>query len=109
MRHCPECRHAYPFRHDICPDCWEPLAPGAAAGESMLVLVFETGATFEADLVESLLLDEDIPVVRVPRHGATPLPLPVPHQGQRLYVRGDMAHAARALVAEVMGGRTRGA
>jgi len=106
MRHCPECQHAYPMRHDICPDCWEPLASGAAVGESMLVLVFETGATFEADLVESMLHDEDIPVVRVPCHGATPLPLPAPHQGQRLYVRGDMAQAARALVAEVTSGRT---
>ena len=109
MRHCPECRQIYRFRHDICPDCWEPLASGASAGETLLMLVFETSATFEADMVESLLHNEDIPVVRVPRHGATPLPLPVSHSSQRIYVRGDMAHAARALIAEVTGGRTQDA
>lgn len=109
MRHCPECRRPYPRGHDICPDCWEPLAAGAPVGASKLVLVFATGATFEADLVESLLLEEEIPVIRVPRHGATLLPLPIPPQEQRLYVRGDMAPAARSLVAEVMGSRTQDA
>jgi hypothetical protein len=105
MRHCGECRRVFSARHDICPDCWEPLAAGAPAGASCLALVYQTGAWFEADIVESLLHEEGIPVVRVPRHASTALPLPVSHGSQRIYVRDDMAPAARALIAEVTGGR----
>ena len=106
MRHCPECRSIYSEQRDICPDCWRRLVPGPPA-RSRLTLVHQADAFFEADLVETLLLDEGIPCLRLPALGALPPALAgLPAlSGVRIYVRAEEAGVARELIAEVTGQR----
>jgi len=104
MRHCPECRRVYPPRFDVCPDCWATVQPGAPPERRRLSLVYVAEAVCEADMLASLLYEEGIPCLRLPAHGALPMPWGMLTQpGTRLYVRADMAVRARTFVAEVMG------
>jgi hypothetical protein len=106
VRHCPECRRTYRTRHDICPECWERLEGGLPHRRSTLSLVFETGAIFEAEMLETLLRNEGIPCLSVPSHGGLlwTMASAYPLTWTRLYVRADMVEQAAALVAEVTGG-----
>ena len=106
MRHCPECRRPYRTRRDICPECWERLEPGPPRRGSSLSLVFETGALFEADMLETLLRNEGIPCLKVPGAGSLVWTMAAAYTlaWTRLYVRADMAELAAALIAEVTGG-----
>lgn len=106
MHHCPECGRLYRPSQDVCPDCWEHVAPGTPRQNSDLSLVFETGVTYEVDMLEALLHNEGIPCMRVPSQAALLWPVAGfnPIGGLRLYVRSDMAQAARALIAEVTAG-----
>jgi hypothetical protein len=106
VRHCPECRRVYRASRDVCPECWERLENGRPARGSRLWLVFETSAVYEADMLETLLQNEGIPVLKVPGHHALlwPLGAASPLVRTRLFVRADMASQAVALIAEVTGG-----
>jgi hypothetical protein len=108
VRHCPECRRTYKSRLDLCPECWERLAPGGPRLGSALSLVFETGAFYEADMLETLLKNEGIPCLKIPGSGALLWPMAVTHAltRTRLYVRADMAPLATELIAEVTGGES---
>jgi hypothetical protein len=101
-RHCPECQHTYSAQADVCPECWVNLAPGDARPAHALSLVCETDAVFEADLLEALLWDEGIPCVRVPRALSLPTAF-APAQGQRVYVRADMAATATEIATALLG------
>jgi len=102
VRHCPECQHSYAAPADVCPECWVSLAAGEARPAHALSLVCETAAVFEADLLEALLWDEGIPCVRVPRAHALPTAF-APAQGQRVYVRADMAATAGEIAVALLG------
>jgi hypothetical protein len=102
VRHCPECQHTYDGPVDVCPECWVNLAPGAPRPGHALSLVCETAAVFEADLLEALLWDEGIPCVRVARAHALPPPFATA-QGQRVYVRADMAATASEIAIALLG------
>src|SRR5262249_39733601 len=104
LRHCPECRRLFTGRADLCPDCWQLLHP---ARRLSLSRVCETSLLYEADLLEAVLIAEGIPCVRVPRGMALP-PGPDSLRRLRVYVRSDMAPAARDLVAAVLGRRGAG-
>lgn len=106
MHHCPECGRLYPPSQDVCPECWERVAPGTPRRESDLSLVYETGAAYEADMVEALLQNEGIPCLRVPSPAALLWPVAGLNSigSLRLFVRADMAAAAAALIAEVTWG-----
>lgn len=105
MRHCRECGRTFNARHDICPDCWERLSPGKPQQGSRLQLVFATAALYEAEMIEALLENEDIPCLKVPGPGAMLWPVVVaPPLGKtRIYVHRDLAPAALELIAEVTG------
>ena len=105
MRHCPECGRSFKTPHDICPDCWERLAPGKPRRDDRLRLVFASTALYEAEMIEALLENEGIPCLKVPGPGARLWPLVVspPLGNTRLYVHRELAPAALELIAEVTG------
>lgn len=107
MRHCPECGRTFHSHFDICPDCWELLAPGKPQREGRLRLVFATAALYEAEMIEALLENEGIPCLKVPGSGAMLWPVVVaPPLGKtRIYVHRELAPAALELIAEVTGSR----
>jgi hypothetical protein len=104
LRHCRECGRTFHSRTDICPDCWERLAPGKPTQKGRLRLVYATTALYEAEMIEALLENEGIPCLKITGPGAAVVVAP-PLGTTRLYVHREMAAAALELIAEVTGSR----
>lgn len=110
MPYCPTCRATYTDEDYLCPDCREPLAPGARPSASqgrrlVLVELYRCWDTLEANLLVGVLAEQGI-VARVRSMGVAGYPLTIaPFAEQRVAVDADLVSEARRAILRAIADR----